>query len=116
MKIIRVGIATQEEIQKRTVDIAAGRIKPKSTDPKIWFTSLRSVGALLSDENRGVLRVISTSKPDSITHLAEITGIKQQRLSRILKSMSVYGFVELKRLGQGTQPIAKVSKFIIELR
>lgn len=116
MKIIRVGIATQEEIQKRTVDIAAGRIKPKPTDPKIWFTSLRSVSTLLSDENRGILRVISSSKPDSITCLAEITGIKQKRLSHILNKMSHYGFVELKRLGQVTQPIAKVSKFIIELR
>lgn len=91
MKIIRVGIATQEEIQKRTVDIAAGRIKPQPTDPKIWFTSLRCVSTLLSDENRGVLRVISTSKPDSITHLAEITGIKQQRLSHILNKMAIMG-------------------------
>ncbi len=43
MKIVKIGIASQEEIRERVLAIAKGELKPKKSDPKIWFTSLESL-------------------------------------------------------------------------
>ena len=39
MEIISVGIASHEEIKKRTIAIAKGELRPDLDDPKIWVTS-----------------------------------------------------------------------------
>lgn len=115
MKPIKVGIASIEEIRKRTIDIAAGRLKPKATDPKVWFTSIRSASSLLSEENRELLRTIVRQQPNSIGELADITGREQGNLSRTLNTMKKYGFVELERgENRRVKPIAKATKFVIE--
>lgn len=88
MKVVKIGIAPQEKIRERVLAIARGEIKPKPSDPKIWFTSMRSLSQVLSDENRALLEVIRTSRPASISELADITGRKQGNLSRTLKTMS----------------------------
>jgi len=43
MKIVKIGIASQEEIRERVLAIAKGELKPKKSDPKIWFTSFESL-------------------------------------------------------------------------
>lgn len=58
MKIIKVGIASQEEIRERMLAIAKGEFKPKPSDPRIWFTSMRSLSQVLSDKNRTLSDVI----------------------------------------------------------
>ena len=37
--------------------IAAGTYKPEPDEPKIWFTSIRSLVEALSDENRTMLNI-----------------------------------------------------------
>ncbi len=74
MKTIVVGIMPQEKIRERVLAIARGDYKPKATEPKIWFTSMRSLAEVLSDDNRALLRVIQEAKPQSISSLADITG------------------------------------------
>jgi predicted transcriptional regulator len=113
MKTIVVGILSQEKIRERMLSIARGDCKPKSTDPKIWFTSMRSLAEVLSDDNRALLKVIQDSKPDSISSLADITGRKPGNLSRTLKTMSNYGFVEMKRENRHVRPIVKGTDFRI---
>ena len=76
MKSLAIGIMSQEKMRERVLAIARGEIKPKSSDPKIWFTSIRSLAEVLSDDNRGLLRVIQERKPDSVSSLAEIAGRK----------------------------------------
>lgn len=66
MKIIKIGIAPQAKIRARILAIAKGELKPKPSNPKIWFTSMRSLSEVLSDENRALLDVIRTAKPVSI--------------------------------------------------
>ncbi len=63
MKIIKVGIAPQEEIRERMLAIAKGEFKPNLSDPRIWFTSIRSLSQVLSDKNRALLDVIRTARP-----------------------------------------------------
>jgi predicted transcriptional regulator len=113
MKTIVVGILPQEKIRERMLAIARGDYKPKTTDPKIWFTSMRSLAEVLSDDNRALLKVIQEAKPQSISSLAHITGRKPGNLSRTLKTMSNYGFVEMKRENKHVRPIVKVTDFRI---
>ncbi|HRK39021.1 MAG TPA: transcriptional regulator [Burkholderiaceae bacterium] len=82
MKAIVVGILPQDRIRERMLAIARGEYKPKTTEPKIWFTSMRSLAEVLSDENRALLKVIQDTKPQSISTLAEMTGRKPGNLSR----------------------------------
>ena len=113
MKAIVIGILPQEKIRERMLSIARGDYKPKSTDPKIWFTSMRSLAEVLSDDNRALLKVIQESKPQSIASLADITGRKPGNLSRTLKTMSNYGLVEMKRENRHVRPIVKSTEFRI---
>jgi predicted transcriptional regulator len=113
MKAIVIGIMPQERIRARVLSIARGEYKPKPSEPKIWFTSMRSLAEVLSDENRALLKVIQEARPPSISSLAELTGRKPGNLSRTLKTMSNYGFVEMKRERNLVRPIAKATEFRI---
>ena len=113
MKIIKIGIASQKDIRARLLAIAKGDLKPKAGDPKIWFTSMRSLAQVLSDENRALLNVIRESKPISISELAELTGRKQGNLSRTLKTMSNYGIVKMQRQAKALRPIVCADRYEI---
>ena len=113
MKVIRIGIAPQEKIRERILAIAKGEIKPKASDPKIWFTSMRSLSQVLSDENRALLEVIRTARPESISALADITGRKQGNLSRTLKTMSRYGLVKMEKNERSVRPTALAESYHI---
>ena len=116
MKVIKFGIASQEQIRKRVLAIAKGKIKPKTGDPKVWFTSMHSLAEVLSDDNRALLQVIRTAKPQSISELADMTGRKQGNLSRTLKTMSHYGLVEMRRAtgsARAVRPVTRVSRYEI---
>jgi predicted transcriptional regulator len=67
MKAIVIGIMSQEKIRERILAVARGEHKQKPTDPKIWFTSMRSLAEVLSDENRALLKVIKDTHPQSIS-------------------------------------------------
>lgn len=113
MKVLKIGIAPREKIRERVLAIARGEIKPKPSDPKIWFTSMRSLSQVLSDENRALLDVIRTARPASISELADITGRKQGNLSRTLKTMSRYGLVKMERNDRSVRPIAHAERYQI---
>ena len=100
MKTLNVGIASIEDMKKRTMAIARGRLKPAKGDPKVWFTSPESFAKVLSNKNRALLNLIAATHPDSLQVLAERTGRKASNLSRTLKTMERYGFV---RLHKGTR-------------
>jgi len=113
MKTIVIGIMPQGKIRERIYAIARGEYKPKPSEPKIWFTSMKSLSEVLSDDNRALLKVIRDAQPESISSLAEMTGRKPGNLSRTLKTMSNYGIVEMKREKNHVRPIAKGTDFCI---
>ena len=100
-KTIRVGIMPLERVRDYTLAIANGKYKRKLTEPKIWFTSIKSFAAVLSDENRELLRIIHDNKPESIADLEQMTGRKASNLSRTLRTMANYGVVRLEVGSQG---------------
>ena len=102
---------SQKEIRERTLAIAQGKYKPKPDEPKIWFTSIRSLAEVLSDDNQALLQVITDKKPSSIRELADITGRQSSNLSRTLKTLSAYGFVKFEKLNKTVCPIAQATKF-----
>ena len=113
MKTIVIGVMSQELIRARTIAIANGEYKPKAGEPKIWFTSMKSVAEVLSDQNRALLKIIRETNPDSMAVLAKTTGRQPGNLSRTLKTMSRYGLVDLQRDKTHVRPVVKATSFRI---
>ena len=101
VKAVRVGIMPLERVRDYTLAIAKGTYKRKPTEPRIWFTSIKSFAAVLSDENRELLRIIYDKQPESIADLEQMTGRKASNLSRTLHTMANYGLVRLEEGSQG---------------
>lgn len=108
-----IGVASQDAIRTRTRAIARGEHKPTRDEPKIWFASMRSLAEVLSDDNRALLKLIRDEKPESLNHLAKLSGRAASNLSRTLKTMERYGLVELRRQARQVRPVAKASEFLI---
>lgn len=101
MRTLKVGIASLEDMKKRTMAIARGRLKAGRNDPKVWFTSPESFAKVLSNKNRALLNLIAETHPGSLQELAARTGRKPSNLSRTLKTMERYGFVRLHKGARG---------------
>ena len=115
MKVIKIGIASQQKIRQRVLAIAKGEITSKPSDPKVWFTSMRSLAEVLSDENRAMLDVIRQTNPNSISELAQLTGRKQGNLSRTLKTMSRYGLVRMEKNERSLRPVVLADSYQLSI-
>ena len=115
MKTLVIGVMPQDQIRARRLAIASGdyKPKPKPGEPKIWFTSMKSVAEVLSDQNRALLKVIRETSPGSLAILARTTGRQPSNLSRTLKTMSRYGLVVLQREKTHVRPVVKATDFRI---
>jgi predicted transcriptional regulator len=101
-KILRIGIASREQMKARTLAIARGELRPSVNDPKVWFTSLESLAQVLSSKNQLLLEMIRLMRPASLKQLAELSGRKEGNLSRTLHTMARYRLVTLDRSERGT--------------
>lgn len=113
METIKVGIMPQDKIRERVLMIAKGTYQVSDSDPKIWFTSMRSLAEVLSDDNRTLLHTISEQNPGSIHELAIMSGRQESNLSRTLKTLSSYNIVDLVKEGKQIRPVAKGTTFEI---
>ena len=114
MKKMIIGIASQQDIRARALAIARGDHRPRAGEPKIWFTSMRSLAEVLSDESRALLRVIREHEPEFLSRLAEITGRVPRNLSRTLKTREHDGLVEMQRDVRTVRPVVNASEFFIQ--
>ena len=96
---------------RRTKD----RSRPASGrgQPSVWFPSMSTMAAVLSEDNRALLRLIRDQRPKSLTALAALSGRRVPNLSRSLRMMEGYGLVKLKRDGHGVEPVALATSFKI---
>jgi hypothetical protein len=62
---IVIGIMSQQQIRARALAVVSGKCKPKPGEPKVWFTSMKSVTEVLSDSNRVLLKVIRETQPEA---------------------------------------------------
>jgi predicted transcriptional regulator len=100
-KTMKIGIASYDDFKARTMAIARGEVKPGPDEPKVWFQSTESFAKVLSSRNRALLATIAETHPASLKELADKTGRKTSNLSRTLKTMARYGFVELHKDARG---------------
>ena len=114
MSKLKIGIMPREQFQQRVLDIAAGKISPKRSDPKVWFSSMKSLGEVLSDNNIRLLKIIYEHHPETIKELSDLSGRQPSNLSRTLKTMEKYGIVELKKNARSVQAITKATEFDIQ--
>jgi predicted transcriptional regulator len=81
----------------------------------VWFPSVATMAAVLSEDNRALLRTIRDKQPKSLTQLAELTGRLVPNLSRTLRMMEGYGLVKLEKHVRDVQPSALATQFIVML-
>lgn len=84
--------------------------------PSVWFPSMATMAAVLSEDNLALLRLIRQQRPRSLTALAALTGRQVPNLSRSLRKMEGYGLVKLERDGHGVAPMALATEFLVVLR
>lgn len=101
-KILRIGIASREQMKARTLAIARGEHKPGPDEPKVWFTSMESLAQILSSKNTLLLEMIRRARPASLKELAELSGRHVSNLSRTLRTMERYRLVMLTESESGT--------------
>jgi len=113
-KILRIGIASREQMKARTIAIARGEHKPTSDEPKVWFTSMESLAQVLSSKNTLLLEMIRRARPASLQELADMTGRKPSNLSRTLRTMERYRLVRLDRSGGTLVPTVPYDRLSFE--
>ena len=84
---------------------------PGKDTPTVWFPSMATMAAVLSEDNQALLRLIRDQRPKSLTELAELTGRQVPNLSRTLRMMESYGLVTLKKSVREIEPIALATSF-----
>ena len=104
MNKLVIGIASSQYIRQRTVDIAAGRLVPKKADPKIWVSSMESIGRLLSKDNYAMIEAIRQHHPQTISELAKLVNREQANVSRSLSRMADFHLVDLVETNGKKQP------------
>lgn len=106
MKRCVVGVGFPEA----SAEASRGQFKPT-----VWFPSMATMAAVLSEDNRTLLRIIHERQPKSLTELAELTGRQVPNLSRTLRMMAGYGLVSLAKRARETQPTALATEFLVVL-
>jgi predicted transcriptional regulator len=113
-RVLKVGIASLDQIKARTIAIARGEYRPAPDDPKVWFTSIESLAQVLSSKNKLLLELIARAEPVSKAELSELSGRSKGNLSRTLRTMRRYGLVEVSK-GDRRRLIPRVPYERIEL-
>jgi predicted transcriptional regulator len=63
MTTLKVGIASYEDRQARTMAVARGEQRVAPDEPKLWFTSTESFAKVLSAGHRDLLRRGGQAEP-----------------------------------------------------
>lgn len=118
VKKIKIGVMPLAQYKARTIAIAKGEYCPQSSEPKLWFNSMKSLANVFCEENQALLQIIIDKKPQSVSELEPITGRKANNLLRTLRLLENYGLVELLkgRQGRGRAPlIPKVLYDVVDI-
>lgn len=113
-RVMKVGVISKDEYQKRTIAIAKGDYKPKKDEPSIWFESIGSMAQVLNSENQKLLKLILEHNPRSLAELERLSSRKKSNLSRTLKTLERYGVVELPKAHGKLIPKVKATDFKVQ--
>ena len=82
------------------------------------MASVESAGALLrllTPDNRGLLRTIRDTKPQSVADLARLTNRAEPNLLRTLGKLEAFGLVEMRTVGRRRVPTVTVGTLHVEI-
>lgn len=91
----------------------SGAVVEDTDAPTVWFPSMATMAAVLSEDNRALLHIIRDAKPKTLTELAALSGRQVPNLSRTLRMMEGYGLVKLKRNVREIEPTTLATSFKI---
>jgi len=114
-RVLRIGIASRDEIRARTMAIVRGERKRDPHEPRVWFISIESLAQVLSSKNQLLLELIEKAKPASMSELAKLSGREESNLSRTLRTMERYGLVRLIRTDRRVVPEVPYDRVAFEL-
>lgn len=108
----------------RTVVGIRSQLESRTSSPKtgeartaVWVDSWRPLVGVLSDENRQLLRTMSSAQPQTVSDLAQLSGRAPSNLSRTLKDLEAHGLVRLHRIdgARTMRPEAVAREFMVLL-
>lgn len=93
-KILKVGIATTQELEMREFLIENGDYIPGPDEPEVWFPSLAVFARTMAGQNLAILNYIKEEQPESLVRLAETTGRNISTVTEILRNLEKFGLVK----------------------
>lgn len=88
-------IQTLESLKKEMLAVARKKRKAPADASETSFESAEAIVRLLTPENRHLLSLIETHRPESVAELANLAGRAEPNVSRTLGKMAATGFVKL---------------------
>ena len=79
----------------------------------VWFDSLKSAANILSAENRQLMRIIRSNKPETVTELACLTDRAVSNVSRTLKTLSKHKLISINARSAGAVATAEYDDFVV---
>lgn len=99
-RILYIGIASQERIHRRMLEIAKGVRRRQPAEPRVWFTSWEALARVLSKQNMLLIEMIRDYGPESVTALAKMVHRKKTNVLRSLKVLKEFEIVDFEE-GEG---------------
>jgi predicted transcriptional regulator len=99
--------------KEREAPVDAGETSYESQEV---FESAEAIVRLLTPENRHLLSLIESHRPESVAELANLAGRAEPNVSRTLSKMAATGFVKLiEGAGRAKRPALLAHEVIIKI-
>jgi predicted transcriptional regulator len=113
--VLRVGIASPEQVRRRMLDIVSGKRRHQPEDPKIWFASVAEAYRVLSSETMVLLELIRAHEPSSFKDLAVQIGENESEVRSKVRELNDFGLVELEKTLREEVPRVKYDRLLLDL-
>ena len=108
MTMLKVAIATVDEMKEWTMRVVRGEERREPGDPKLWFPTVEGFVKTLSNGHREFLREIAEEQVSvSIEELSRMTGRKRSDFRGMLNKLAEMGLIEM-HLRDGSRLRSKV--------
>ena len=110
-----VKIQGHASLRKEMKTVARGEKKAPKDAGGMSFDSVETLLRLLTPQNRELLSIIRSKKPQSIAELAGLTSRAQPNLTRTLGKLEAFGFVRFKTVERRKVPTVSVHSLRINI-
>ncbi len=108
-------IQPMKELFEEMRAVARGEIAAPADAAEPSVESAEALLRLLTPDNRGLLRTIRDTKPQSVAELARLTNRAEPNLLRTLAKLEAFGLVEMRTVNRRRVPVAKLEKLRLEI-